>query len=243
MPRLVNLDDTEGKPIIDPKYYSEVTQNELEVIFRGDDNHTNIPLIKERVKNLHQAGQVLLKKYQGTFIECIKSSSGSAEKLLKLIINDFDSFRDEADYKGYRVSFYKRAQILIGDIWACFKGHGYGKFYDIDYITMFADYRVPQVLIHFGAMRYSNPLLSKLQSDIGVESGSPEEVEIRGCSIEIVERVNNEVKRLINTYPDLNLKECDVNSILIDHFLWDYRRHHAEKLESIPFHKTRCIYY
>lgn len=61
------------------------------------------------------------------------------------------------------VSFYKRAQILVGDIWACFRGEGLGAFYDIDYITMFADYRVPQVLIHFGAIRYSNPLLSRLQ--------------------------------------------------------------------------------
>lgn len=233
----------EGKPITDPKYYSEVTQNELEVIFRGDDNHTKIPLINERVRNLHQAGQVLLKKYQGTFVECVKSCSGSAEKLLRLIINDFDSFRDEADYKAYKVSFYKRAQILIGDIWACFKGRDYGRFNDIDYITMFADYRIPQVLIHFGAIRYSNPLLSKLQSDLELESGSSEEVEIRGCSIDAIERVNNEVKKLIGSYPDLNLKESDINSTLIDHFLWDYRRQHAEELESIPFHKTRCIYY
>ncbi|XP_047356947.1 queuosine salvage protein isoform X3 [Vespa velutina] len=253
----------EGKPIIDPKYYSKVTQNELEVIFRGDDNNTNIPLINERVRNLHQAGQVLLKKYQGTvskclryivnsnncyhntgtFVECVKSCSGSAEKLLRLIINDFDSFRDEADYKGYKVSFYKRAQILIGDIWACFKGHDYGRFNDIDYITMFADYRIPQVLIHFGAIRYSNPLLSKLQSNLELESGSPEEVEIRGCSIDVIERVNNEVRKLIGSYPELNLKETDINNTLIDHFLWDYRRQHAEELESIPFHKTRCIYY
>lgn len=64
----------------------------------------------------------------------------------------------------FSVSFYKRAQILIGDIWACYKGCDLGEFNDIDFITMFADYRVPQVLLHFGAMRYSNPLLSTLQS-------------------------------------------------------------------------------
>lgn len=29
---------------------------------------------------------------------------------------------------------------------------------------MFADYRIPQVLLHFGAIRYSNTLLSRLQS-------------------------------------------------------------------------------
>jgi hypothetical protein len=39
----------------------------------------------------------------------------------------------------------KRAQILIADVWACFNGEAYGAFTDIDRITMFADYRVPQV--------------------------------------------------------------------------------------------------
>lgn len=38
----------------------------------------------------------------------------------------------------------KRPQILIADSWACFNGQSYGEFHDIDQITMFADYRVPQ---------------------------------------------------------------------------------------------------
>ena len=33
---------------------------------------------------------------------------------------------------------YKRAQILVADLWACFEGKGYGYFEDIDKITMFA---------------------------------------------------------------------------------------------------------
>lgn len=41
--------------------------------------------------------------------------------------------------------FHKRVQILVADLWACFEGQGHGKFDDIDHITMFADYRVPQV--------------------------------------------------------------------------------------------------
>jgi hypothetical protein len=41
----------------------------------------------------------------------------------------------------FAVCLYKRAQILVADIWACFEGQGYGEFNDIDEITMFADYR------------------------------------------------------------------------------------------------------
>lgn len=232
----------EGKPMWDPKYYSQITQKEAKVIFQGDDE-VSIPLIEDRVKNLQQAGKILLDKYQGTFAKCIESCGGSAKKLLKLIVDEFESYRDEADYEGRRISIYKRAQILIGDIWACFKGQGLGEFHDIESISMFADYRIPQVLVHFGAMRYSNSLMSKLRSDEPLEQGSREEVEIRACSIEAVEQVCDEMRRLIKADAKLGLSPTVVNAIVIDHFLWDYRREYAQELEYIPFHKTRTIYY
>ena len=53
------------------------------------------------------------------------------------------------------VTFWKRAQILIGDIWACFRGEGLGTFHDIDVLTMFADYR-------FGRLEF----ISKLSSNV-----------------------------------------------------------------------------
>lgn len=80
-------------------------------------------------------------------------------------------------------------------------------------------------------------------ADVELENGSDDEIEIRGCSIQAVERVKDEVRTLIQQKPQLGLKKTDVNSIMIDYFLWDYRREHADQLESIPFHKTRCIYY
>lgn len=43
---------------------------------------------------------------------------------------------------------------------------------------------------------------------------------------------------------DLSLKDILMNSILIDHYLWDFRRDHAEEMrDNIPFHRIRCIYY
>ncbi|XP_076638382.1 queuosine 5'-phosphate N-glycosylase/hydrolase [Colletes latitarsis] len=232
----------EGVPIVDPNYYSHITRHDAERIFRSD-NHTSIPLLDERVKSLREAGKILLEKYRGTFTECVELCSGSAEKLLKLIVNEFESYQDEADYKTYRVSFYKKAQILIGDIWACFKGEGIGKFHDIDCITMFADYRVPQVLRHFNAIRYDSLLLWRLTNDVELENGTDDEIEIRGCSIEAVERVKDRMRHLLELCPVPGLQKTDINSIVIDHFLWDYRRKHATDVDYIPIHKTRCIYY
>lgn len=75
-----------------------------------------------------------------------------------------------------------------------------------------------------------------------LENGSAEEVEIRGVSIFIVE----ELKKLVIAemeakHPDV--PRTNINSILIDHFLWDYRRRYAKELEHIPFHKTISIFY
>lgn len=86
---------------------------------------------------------------------------------------------------------------------------------------------------------FSSPL--KLPDKV-MDNGSLEEVEIRGTSIFIVE----ELKKLV--IADLEAKHPDVartnvNSILLDHFLWDYRRRNAKALEHIPFHKTIGIYY
>lgn len=43
--------------------------------------------------------------------------------------------------------FYKRSQILVADLWACFQGEGYGKFNDIDTLTMFAGERIFRNLV------------------------------------------------------------------------------------------------
>lgn len=41
----------------------------------------------------------------GKFLECVKSCGGSAEKLLKLIVDEFESYRDEADFEQQRGSY------------------------------------------------------------------------------------------------------------------------------------------
>jgi hypothetical protein len=215
---------------------------ELQMIFRSDDKITKVPLLEDRLKCLHEVGKVLLEKYDGKFENVVKLAENSAVKLLNLVVRDFPCFRDEADFNGKRVSLYKRAQILIGDLWSCFRGEKLGLFTDLQEITMFADYRVPQALIHFKAMSYSDELMSDLKNNQILLNGSAEEVEIRLCSIYIVEKVKEQLMlELANNHPDISTKF--INSIFLDHFLWDYRRKYAKELAYIPFHKTYSVYY
>lgn len=50
----------------------------------------------------------------------------------------------------------------MADTWSVLEGKGDGCFKDISSITMFADYRLPQVLVYLGALKYSDELLAKL---------------------------------------------------------------------------------
>ncbi|XP_018572949.1 queuosine salvage protein [Anoplophora glabripennis] len=222
--------------ILNPKFYSAITEEELSKVLRSD-NKVVCPLMNERLKCLHEVGNVLLEKFDGSFENVVKKAENSATKLLSTVVDNFKCFKDEAIYKGHRVALYKRAQILVGDIWACFRNKGLGYFKDIDQITAFADYRVPQTLLWYGAFKYSDELLNKLTSNKIFQNGEEEEVEIRGCTIHAAE--------LIKEYVLTKVDENRINSVLVDHFLWDFRRKHADKIleKGLPFHKTFSIYY
>lgn len=230
----------EGVPITDPKYFACITREEFLRVFRSDSDH-NIPMIDERVQVLHEAGDVLLKKYDGSFVNCITECGKKAQKLLQIVLREFPAYRDVVTYNEKKISFYKRVQILIADIWGACEGKGFGEFTDIDTISMFADYRIPQALVYFGAMKYSSELMDILQKGILMQTGDRMELEIRGVSIWVTELVRDEANKILSE--DAETRGKQVNAVLIDHYLWDYRRDHAEEMADIPYHKVRCIYY
>ena len=76
----------------------------------------------------------------------------------------------------------KRAQIFVADLWAAFEGEGLGRFDDIDSITMFADYRVPQILNALGCMWYAPGLEARIRERGMLVVGGEWEVQLRGES-------------------------------------------------------------
>lgn len=131
---------------------------------------------------MREAGQVLYEKYECSIPNLIGAANGSAAALVNILARDFGAFRDEHKFEGCRKSIHimKRAQIFVADIWACFEGEGYGAFRDIDKITMFADYRVPQILCGLGCMSYSPKLDAAVRAGRLIESGSSWEMQMRG---------------------------------------------------------------
>ncbi|XP_050185734.1 queuosine salvage protein [Myiozetetes cayanensis] len=236
----VNRALDEGIPITSASYFATMTLEQVRHVFRSD-TEVPIPLIEERHRVLNESGIVLLEKFGGSFLTCVKMSEKSAQKLLHLILENFPSYRDVAVFEKKKVSFYKRAQILVADTWSVLEGKGDGSFDDISSLTIFADYRIPQVLVHLKAMKYSEELMKKLREGTLFQSGDKEEVEIRGCSIWCCALICKHLQELYQKKgQDMREK---INAVLLDYYLWDYARDHREDMKDIPFHRVRCIYY
>ncbi|KAL9622554.1 MAG: hypothetical protein Q9160_003051 [Pyrenula sp. 1 TL-2023] len=225
---------------------SDFWQNELECneellcyIFRSATGE-QMPMIPERLACLREAGRVLYDKFECSFVNCITKANGSAAALVNLVADHFECFRDEDRFEGRTVRFYKRAQILVADLWACFEGQNFGSFDDISALTIFPDYRIPQILNQLGCLLYSPPLESCIRRFETIESRSRWEIELRGCSIWCVELLKRQILR---EFPEAKL---DVNAVLIDFFLFDFAKNRpatdADE-DLVPHHRTRSIWY
>ncbi|XP_029177674.1 queuosine salvage protein-like [Nylanderia fulva] len=232
------------KPLWDPKYYSKLTLNELEDIFRSDDGETTIPLLNERLTALHQIGNVLLEKYEGTFKNCIKSAEYNSDKLMKLLFDEFEPYRDEAKYRNKTVRLYTKANSLIKDIWACYKKKNMFHLNKENMMsTMFIDYRSPIVLFYCKVLTYGNKRLQKLKNnDQLLKHGDAEELELRACSLLAVNKILKQIeKEWRNKYP-----EYDRQNILhlIDNYLLLIIPHRFDKYVcDQPLRYIESVYY
>ncbi|KAL0470148.1 hypothetical protein QR685DRAFT_522878 [Neurospora intermedia] len=232
----------EGIPITDPAFWinnETFTPDVLRTVFRSATDE-EIPLLQERFDCLREAGQVLHEKYDGSVLDLIEEANGSAAALVNLLASDFPCFADIHAYPGRRqpIRILKRAQIFVADLWACFEGQSYGSFSDIDKITMFADYRVPQMLWQLGCLLYGPTLEAAVREKKMIEHGGEWEMQLRACSIWCVELIRREI---IREHPEAKGK---VNAVLIDFFLYDaVKELEKEGGERIPHHRTRSIWY
>jgi hypothetical protein len=232
----------EGYAITTPDFWqdrNECTDEVLEHVFRSATAE-QMPMLQERIAILREAGDVLYREFQCSPAVLVQRANGSAAALVNLLVQHFPNFNDVALFHGRRVRLLKRAQILVADTWACFEGASFGGFSDIDSLTMFADYRIPQMLQTLNCLWYSPRLESKIAHGELLKSSEPLEIEIRGCSIWCVELLRREILR---KHPDAKGK---VNAVLIDYFLYDTCKEMEEKgglEEVLPHHRTRSIFY
>ncbi|KAK8219235.1 hypothetical protein M8818_000968 [Zalaria obscura] len=223
-------------PITTPSYWADdikCTDEIFRHVFRSCTDES-MPLLRDRIDCLRETGRILNEEFDGSVALLIETAGSSAGMLVNLLAHHFPSFNDETKFDRREVRVLKRAQIFVADLWAAFNGEAYGHFEDIDNITMFADYRVPQMLHTLGCLSYSPPLDYAIRSQKLLEPGHSWEVQLRGCSIWCVELLR---RQILQKHPD-----AKVNAILIDFFLYDLAKEREKAGEdAIPHHRTRSI--
>ena len=217
-----------GVPLTNAQYLAKLSLKEFKKFLGGTGD---LQLLEFRVRSLNELGQMLMREYQGKAYALVESTEQSALKLIRLVAEKLPSFRDKAEYQGKKVFFYKRAQLFAADLCGASQGKEWGFFHDIDLLTAFADYKLPQVLRHVEVLRYEKALAQKVDHHTLLDAGSPEEVEIRANTIWAVELIRQEL-----LVQGKNLKAME-----IDWILWnlgqqeDYRKH--------PYHRTLTVFY
>lgn len=228
----------DGYPLHDANWLSSVSYDDVAAILSPEESHTIIPLLDVRVNNLRELGSGLVSYGEQPASAFIRSANGSAISLVRKIVESFPSFNDVTKWpypntglRDNEVRFYKRAQILVGDLAGGLAGSPLGAFHDLGQLTAFADYKVPQILREMGVLVYAADLADIVDSRTRITSGSRMEVEIRAGTIVACDRLVSALRK----------DGRDVTSAELDWHLWSLSQ--SLGAQSRPYHLTETIYY
>ncbi|BCS56050.1 queuosine salvage family protein [Geobacter sp. SVR] len=193
-------------------------------------NHAVQELMKLYTRALNDLGGFVCDRFDGDFSGVVEAAGRSVERLVQLLAS-MPLLDDRAHYRGMTVPFYKRAQLNAADLCIAFAGQGVGRFDDIDRLTICADNLVPHVLRQDGILRYRDDLAERIDRGEPLAAGSPEEVEIRTCSVYAGELLVEALQR----------RGVRVNAMTLDNFLW--HRGQGTAYRARPRHLTRTTFY
>ncbi|MBN2466702.1 MAG: queuosine salvage family protein [Deltaproteobacteria bacterium] len=217
-----------GIPITSADYLERLSCDQFNEIVSG---RGELQLVEQRVRILNDVGRILLTHYSGNAYRLVETSGNSAVDLVLRVAEEFPSFQDAAEYEGGRVPVLKRAQIFAADLYGAFGGKDWGFFFDMERLTAFADYKLPQVLRQLGVLEYGSDLAAKVDNRILLPSGSPEEVEIRANTLWAVELIRQELEQ----------RGKKLRAFELDWILWNMSK--QEQYQKRPHHRTVTIFY
>lgn len=207
---------------------ADLSRSHLRKILAGN---VLIPLFEERLKCLNEAGRVLEKQFRNSFTVVYKKAENDAVALADLLVTHFPCFDDTSEYRREKIGFYKRAQLNSKMVSDALVASGKGGLRDLDKLTAFADYKIPQILRNLGVVKYTKELADKIDSYKLIEKGSEDEVEIRAATIWAVELIRQELLE----------KHSFVTASHVDSMLWNMSQTKAKGEK--PYHRTLTTAY
>jgi len=214
-----------------PYFLQNITPEECGIMFGQNSAH---PKMKELLglfsKALNDLGSFVLDNCKGDYLHFLRKKTTAATVIEKLSQMPF--FKDEQIWKGELIPFYKRAQIFLQDIVIAEPDNLLTKFKDINRLTAFSDNLLPYVFRADGLMRLKPELEEKINNGEPISKGSTEEVEIRACTIYVVEELNKLANDVIGVFSPRQL----------DFYLWN-RGQKLKKTSPLLRHRCETVFY
>lgn len=212
--------DADFLATISPEYLARVLQGNVE-----------IPLFVERWRNAQELGRVLRDHFGGSAANLVERAGADAPSLARLVAENISSFNDTSVYNKRAVNLFKRAQIIVGDLWGSFGGEKWGEFKNLEDLTAFADYKLPQILRAWGILNYAPALARRVDAKKTLAKDSAEEIEIRASMLWAVELLRHALAQ----------HGRELTSVQMDWFLWSSSQRNVKGMK--PYHRVRTIYY
>jgi len=173
--------------------------------------------------SLNDLGTRLRAECDGDVLVLVDGARHSAVALAARL-GGWPCFADRSRYQEISLPFLKRAQIVAADL----ERSEVVAWDDIDRLTMFADNLVAHVLRLDGLLSFDPALEERIECGELIEHGSPEEVEIRACSVHAVELM-------------VAARADGTTAAALDQLLW--HRGQGPSYKARPRHRSRCTAY
>ncbi len=212
--------------LFDANYLSNIPKKDFESIFLSGRN--NLLLINERHKIIQENFRILRDFFDGQAMNLLLQAEMDTDKIISILLERFPTFDDSVTWNKNKILFLKRAQIFISDI--SFAGLPDLEIKNLDYLTIFADYKIPQIFDSLGVLKYNSELNEDIVEERLIPPNSRKEAELRASSIIASEKMRDELEKLG--------RKISINEL--DWILWTKAK--ATKFTK-PHHKTLTIFY
>lgn len=219
-----------------PARLSTMTEEKMKAALQPHLKGNFLDNMKKRAELWKEMGDVLLQHFEGSASTLLTHSNMSAPKLVELMYTHFPGFQDHVYLPDkVKLVLLKRAQIFVGDANAALKLG----LKDMDQLTTFADYRVPQILRHYKVLEYSPALAQRVDSGTEIDKGSTDEVSIRAGTVVAVQ----ELVKVLNSKSEGTPSGEPFTDVNVDWYLWQVGEKMNQEGILKPFHKVRTHFY
>ncbi len=181
-----------------PEELTQISAAAIAEVVGQDPDH---PLMEQFASSLRDVGEHVFGDHDASFAGVVDTAGGSAVALVELL-SGWQAFADTSTYEGREVPLFKRAQIVSADV----DRAGVATLIGLDRLTAFADNLVPHVLRLDGVLSLEPALTEAIDAGVLLEHGSPEEVELRACTVHAVE--------LLSATLDRRLSPAEIDQVL-----------------------------